>query len=106
MDKENKSSLPSIKKFTSYSNNKLSDLDELLLENEDILNSQKIQSNIQEDSFDFENSDELNSIISKYENLLKEKPKITESLEEREQVKNELDRDIEDDIFEDLDAIE
>jgi len=58
----------------------LNELDELL-ENEDILNhnsSSKIDEAINEDvlgdNFDLENSDDLNNIISKYENLLGAKP--------------------------------
>jgi hypothetical protein len=94
MDKENKAKqptktneLPSIKqaRFTSHNkdNRGLSELDELLLENEDILQNApkgKIQDAIADDvladSFEFENSDDLNNIISKYENLLGAKPKV------------------------------
>jgi len=93
MDKENKRKqpnktnlLPQIKqtKFTSYSkdNRSLNELDELLMENEDILqnnSNSKIEEAIHEDvlgdNFDLENSDDLNNIISKYENLLGTKPK-------------------------------
>jgi len=52
----------------------LSELDELLLEHDELLSpSEKdkmVAKPVEEDSFDFENSDELNKIISKYENLL------------------------------------
>lgn len=94
MDKENKTKnpiktnvLPSIKQARFTSHNKdtrgLSELDELLLENEDIMQSvpnakieDAIADDILADSFEFENSDDLNNIISKYENLLGAKPKI------------------------------
>jgi len=93
MDKENKRKqtnktnlLPQIKqtKFTSYNkdNRSLTELDELLMENEDMLHNNsnsKIEEAINEDvlgdNFDLENSDDLNNIISKYENLLGAKPK-------------------------------
>ena len=46
----------------------MSELDELLMENEDFLKSPDKKVVVKDDdSFDFENSDELNKIISKYE---------------------------------------
>jgi len=94
MDKENKRKqtnktnlLPQIKqtKFTSYNkdNRSLNELDEL----EDILqnnSNSKIEEAIHEDvlgdNFDLENSDDLNNIISKYENLLGTKPKAPKNI--------------------------
>lgn len=55
----------------------LSELDELLLENDELLTPIDKESpcnkNANDDSFDIENSDELNKIIDKYENTLEKK---------------------------------
>lgn len=67
MEKENMKpgSLPTIKeqRFSTWnkSQNHLSDLDELLIE------QVEQEQDLKEDSFDFDNSTELDKIISKYE---------------------------------------
>lgn len=86
MDKENRR-LPAIgAKFSSYATNgssnassakKLSEFDELIAENEDILGHHSPSK--QDDSLDFENSDDINNIISKYERMLDKPRKETTS---------------------------